>query len=146
MMNRKSLCRSLLVLGFGLLVGACADETLVSGGDPVVSFSADIQPLLMDHCGGCHLKPVDGSGALSFGANAELAYAALMDQPTANINCANLKRVDSSSSDPMRSSLYVKIVGTTCGKQMPAGKMPFRLTEAEMNMFRLWILQGAQNN
>jgi mono/diheme cytochrome c family protein len=135
---------SSFVLAFGLLVGACADEG--NGGEDPVSYAAEVQPILVEHCGGCHLKERDGAGKLSFGMNGELAYAALVDQPTSNSSCAQLKRVDSSSTDPMQSSLYVKLVGTTCGKKMPAGMTPIALTDAELATVRQWIVEGAPNN
>ncbi len=137
---------SVLVLGLAasLALGACADES--SGGGDEVSFAVDVQPILMERCGGCHLKEANGAGKLSLGTNAELAYAALVDQTTMNTSCANLKRIDSTNHDPMQSSLFVKIVGTTCGKQMPAGMMPVLLTDVQIEVFRRWIAAGAPNN
>jgi hypothetical protein len=142
----KSAFSVLSVLALGLSLGACAGEEDTGSDEPVISFSADLMPIVMERCGGCHLKDVDGAGKLSFGTTGELTYSAMIDQPTVNVACADLKRIDSTTDDPMRSSLYVKMIGTTCGKQMPAGSTPVLLTEAELELFRLWIVQGAPNN
>jgi hypothetical protein len=112
-----------------------------------VSFSADIVPLLQTRCGGCHLKDVGGAGGLSLGVLAGLAYEALVDQQTVKVECAQMKRIDASKpDDPMQSSLYVKLVGTTCGKQMPTGMNAVLLNEAELALFAGWIAAGAPNN
>jgi hypothetical protein len=134
------------VLALAFALGACADEGSSGNGDPVISFAADIQPLLMEHCGSCHLTESDGEGSLNMGVTAELAYTALVDQATTNTECANLKRVDSTSSDPTRSSIYVKITGGTCGDQMPDGDPSGYLSAAQVELVRQWIVQGAKNN
>jgi hypothetical protein len=101
----------------------------------------------MARCGGCHLKDTAGAGMLSMGTQAQLAYDALVGQMTVNVNCNTLKRVDTAQADPMQSSLYLKIVGTTCGKRMPAGmNMPPPLTDEQIMLVGRWISEGAQNN
>jgi hypothetical protein len=59
------------MLAFALALGACADEGSSGNGDPVISFAADIQPLLMEHCGSCHLTESDGEGSLNMGVTAD---------------------------------------------------------------------------
>ena len=77
---------------------AMATEKTAQG---IRSFSADIVPILLTRCGGCHLKATGGSGGLSLGVQAELAYAALVDQDTILVNpvCGDMKRVDPGNAD-----------------------------------------------
>ena len=115
---------------------------------PAVSFALEVKPILLARCGGCHLKATGGAGGMSLGTQAELAYAAMVGQDTVNANpaCADLMRVDATSADPMKSSLYVKIVGATCGNRMPVGSNPTPLDETQVELIGRWIAEGAQNN
>ncbi len=113
-----------------------------------VSFSADLVPILLARCGGCHLKDVAGAGGLSFGVTAQLARSSLVDQDTvlANPVCGDLMRVDSVNRDPMQSSLYVKLLGATCGKRMPSGMTAVPLPDEQIELFRRWIEEGSPDN
>jgi hypothetical protein len=113
-------------------------------GPPPVSFSQDIVPILMARCGGCHLKDALGAGGLSLGTTAQLAYPAMVDQPTHATLCTTMKVVDTSSTDPMQSSLYLKLVGSTCGTQMP--KNQAFLSQAQIDLFGRWIAEGSADN
>jgi hypothetical protein len=117
---------------------------LPDAGPPPVSFSQDIVPILMTRCGGCHLKDVAGAGGLSLGIMAQLAYPALIDQPTHALTCMTKKVVDTSSTDPMQSSLYLKLIGTTCGTLMP--KNQAALPQEQIDLFARWIAEGANDN
>jgi hypothetical protein len=126
---------------------ATPDATPVpDAGPPPVSLSQDIVPVLMARCGGCHLKAMGGSGGLSLGVQAELAYSALVDKPThgAAAACSGLKLVDPTNADATQSSLYVRLSGATCGMRMPKGQPP--LTDVQLELFQRWISQGAPNN
>jgi hypothetical protein len=115
---------------------------------PAPSFANEIVPLLQGHCGGCHLKASGGAGGLSLGTTAELAYEALVGEDTVLMDpdCQDLMRVDPNNHDPMQSSLYLKLIGTTCGKLMPTGMNAIPLTTEEIETFRLWIEAGAPKN
>ena len=115
---------------------------------PAVSYNLDVVPILMARCGGCHLKAAGGAGMLSFGTQAELAYEAMVDKDTVNIDpdCADLMRIDSMDHNPERSSVYLKITGTTCGNRMPSGMNPVPLNTPQTETIRRWIEAGAPNN
>ena len=124
------------------------DAEVPDAGPPPVSFSADLMPMVMTRCGGCHLKDALGAGGLSFGVSGQLTYLSLIDQPTHNldVDCVNLKLVDSASTDPAASSLYLKIAGDTCGTRMPKGSTAVPFGDAELELWARWIAEGAQNN
>jgi len=115
---------------------------------PPISFSAEIVPILMARCGGCHLKATGGAGGLSLGVQAELSYGALIDRPTLNPDpdCVQLKLVDAQKRDPSQSSLYLKIAGDVCGTRMPKGVNGTPLPGDQLELFARWIAEGAQNN
>jgi hypothetical protein len=113
-------------------------------GPPPVSFSADIVPILMARCGGCHLKDAAGAGGLSLGTMAQLAYPAMANKPTNAVACTTLKVVDTTDNQPMHSSLYAKIVGDTCGTRMPKNNVP--LTDEQLALFSRWISEGSKDN
>jgi hypothetical protein len=124
-------------------MAACGDNLPT---DPTVSFSLDVVPILQNHCGGCHLKNADGAGEMTLGTQAEFAYEAIVGVGTVIDDCAGMMRVDTESNDPMQSSLYLKIIGTSCGKLMPAGKTPKLLSEEQIETIRVWIAEGAHAN
>ena len=78
----------------------------------------------------------------------QLAYLSLIDQPThnADLDCVNLKLVDSSTSEPSASSLYLKLAGDTCGTRMPKGTNATPLPDDQLALFARWIAEGAKNN
>jgi hypothetical protein len=124
------------------------DASPADAAPPAVSFSADVMPILMARCGGCHLKDTAGAGGLSFGVQGQLAYLSLVDQPTHNtaVGCVNLKLVDTTTDDATASSLYLKIAGDTCGTRMPKGSNATPLPDEQLQLFARWIAEGAQNN
>lgn len=113
-------------------------------GPPPVSFSQDLVPILLTRCGGCHLKDAAGAGGLSLGTMAQLAYPAMIDQPTHALACATMKVVNKESIDPMQSSLYLKLIGATCGTQMP--KNQAALSTEQLDLFARWIAEGSADN
>jgi hypothetical protein len=117
---------------------------LPDAGPPPVSFSADIVPVLMASCGGCHLKDVAGAGGLTLGVTAQLAYPAMVNQATHAASCATMLVVDANSRDPMQSSLYLKLIGATCGTQMPKGRPA--LSAETLELFARWIAEGSADN
>ncbi len=119
-----------------LLLWGC-DDTLfgvrVDTGDPVVlspDYSADIEPIWLDHCAGCH---TDG------GASGELALdageAALVS--VAASQAPELALVE--PGDPERSYLWRKVTGADgiSGQPMPYGEP---LSEGHLGTVEAWIV------
>lgn len=144
--------RSLLVVLAALVLPAagCANDLEESGSGVtppigmVVSFSADIQPIFNNNCAfpGCHAAPlIDPPGMdLSDGqALASLVGVQSVESP--------LLRV--APGDSQASYLLHKLLGTQntvggSGERMPFGG-PY-LPDAEIDLIRDWIDQGAQAN
>ena len=120
------------------------DASPPDAGPPPVSFSQDVVPVLVAACGGCHLKDTLGAGGLSLGVTGQLSYSAMVDQATHATACTTMKIVDTTSRDPMQSSLYLKLIGATCGTQMPKGRPA--LTADKLDLFAKWIAEGSANN
>jgi hypothetical protein len=112
------------------------DPTTGGGTGTTVSFAADLQPVFNATCTDCH-------GAGGFGG---------LDL-TATVAWANLLGVESTeyaprqrvvSGNPEASVLYLKINGDpSVGGRMPPG-VP--LDADTIELFRVWIAQGALNN
>jgi len=127
---------------FGL---GCAGDgsTFVEPSDTSMVFADDVQPIFTANCAfsGCHAgsSPAQGMN-LSDGQ----AYANIVNVQS---NESGLLRVD--PGDPDQSYLVHKIQGTQgtvggSGGQMPLGGTP--LTQAQINLIREWITNGAQEN
>lgn len=103
-----------------------------------VSFSANVQPIFTNRCvnQGCH-----PGGSAPFPLASGPSYANLVNVQ-ATSSCTSDKRV--LPGNAASSVLYRKISGTTCGNQMPLGLSP--LPQAEIDLIRDWINQGALNN
>jgi len=107
---------------------------------PAVSFSGQIQPILTNNCSsrGCH----PGGGA-PFPLGAGQSYGNLVNVAATVGPCAGQMRVNPGSAGT--SVLYLRLMGTTCGNQMPLGGFnPLQLNE--LNLIRDWINEGARNN
>ncbi len=104
----------------------------------VVSFSAQVQPVFTNRCAnaGCH----PGGGA-PFPLQAGVSYGRLVNVVATDGPCAGIMRVK--PSDAANSALYRRLEGT-CGNRMPLGGTP--LPQAERDLIRDWINQGALNN
>jgi hypothetical protein len=91
-----------------------------------VSFAADIQPILTNRCQPCHTW----------------SYASTVNVMT---SCGGMGSVYVSPNSLDNSRLYGKVAGVpACGSPMPLGLPP--LPQAELDLIRDWILQGARNN
>ena len=117
----------LILLSF--LVSGCAT-------DRVVGYRSDIEPILQDKCLQCHLPP-DGEGYVSTGLSMA-SYDALMD--------GTMFGTIIIPGDSRRSVLN-KLVEHRAGAQMgmPPGTIK-GLTDEEVELFRLWVDQGAELN
>jgi hypothetical protein len=136
------------------LAGCVGDGTgLDPGGEPsvcdpvpsgTVSFCADIQPIFTANCAfsGCHAPP---SPQLGQNLSAGNAYASIVNVTSAEV--PTLDRVE--PFDPEGSYLVHKIQGTFPGVGGSGGRMPRgqgALPEADIQLIRAWIADGAPNN
>lgn len=111
------------------VLSSCATEQ-------VVSFQSEIEPVLHKKCYQCHLPP-DGKGYLRTGLNME-SYDTLMNGTMfGEIIIAG----DS------RRSVLNKLIEGRAGEmmRMPHGNAD-KLTAEEIELFKLWVNQGAANN
>lgn len=127
--------------------GGGAGGNANDNGDPPtgdgVSFSGDIAPILAADCGGCH----------SSGGAADLEGIAL--QLTSDVSFEMLTTLQSVQDpalafvvpgDPDASLLFTKVNSNNppVGVRMPRSLPP--LSDQEVELIRLWIEQGAQDN
>jgi hypothetical protein len=140
----------LVVVGSVLFGLGCAGDgsTFMEPGDgngngSGPEFAAEVQPIFTANCAfsGCHAgsNPAQGMN-LSEGQ----AYANIVNVQS---NESGLLRVK--AGEPDESYLVHKIQGTQgsvggSGGQMPLGGTP--LTQAQINLIREWITNGAENN
>jgi len=112
-----------------LILAGCATNQ-------AIGFKSDIKPILKNKCHKCHLPP-DGEGYLETGLNME-SYDTLMN--------GNLYGKVIIPGDSKRSVLN-KLIEGRAGEQM---RMPHgdakKLTAEEIELFKLWVNQGALNN
>lgn len=108
------------------------------GGGGGVLFSAQVQPIFTTNCvnAGCH----PGGGA-PFSLRSENAYANLVNVPATTGPCAGDMRVNPGNA---AASALVKRLEGTCGVQMPIGGAT--LPQAQLDIIKTWINQGAPNN
>jgi uncharacterized membrane protein len=124
--------RILLLPGAVLLLAALGG---CEKSEPVVSFSADVQPILEKRCVSCHQLGQPGylASELQLGS-----YAEVMDGTRYGPVVI--------PGDPMNSVLIMLVEG----RADPSLKMPHGdvrpPTSDEMMTLRLWVEQGAQNN
>ena len=113
---------------FPLVMVAC-------GGEPTVSFSQDVKPILDQNCIECHL--VGGQGEVASGFNMS-TYDSLMTGTkfgpmiiAGDVEGSNLLVLMEGRADPSISMPH--------GKQDP-------VSGEDIQTIRLWIKQGAKNN
>ena len=129
MKNVKKTIGKLITLGlFPLMMTAC-------GGEPAVSFSADVRPILDENCLKCHAP--GGSGEIASGFNMA-SYDGLMKGTkfgpmvvAGDVEGSNMLVLMEGRADPSIS--------------MPHGKNK-TVSPEDIETIRLWIRQGAQNN
>lgn len=104
----------------------------------LISFSGQVQPIFTNRCvnAGCH-----PGGSAPFPLQTGVSYGRLVNVVATEAPCAGSLRVK--PSDAANSVLYRRLEGT-CGNQMPLGLTP--LPQAERDLIRDWINQGAANN
>lgn len=127
--------------------GAAGDTSDVDAGMPdtgdTVSFARDIQPILTEFCATCH---VQGGAADLAGIDLRLvqgqAYAMLRNGESQQQSEFPLV----TPGDPDASWLMMKLTlnPPPVGLRMPRFAPP--LSDADLNLIRRWIEQGAPNN
>ncbi len=111
-----------------LALGAC------SKAEPEVSFSAEVQPLLVARCGHCH---VPGQAGYEASGLSMASYEALMKGTKFGAVVI--------PGDALSSALTMLIEGRADPSiRMPHGDQP--LAAAEQLLVRRWVEQGARNN
>jgi len=128
-MNFKKTAGRLAALGlFPLVIAACS-------GEPQVSFSADVEPILDKNCLNCH--QAGGQGEMASGLNMT-SYEGVMKGTNngpmviaADVEGSNLLVLMEGRADPSISMPH--------GQQQPVSKQ-------DIQTIRLWIQQGARNN
>jgi len=105
-----------------------------------ISFANQIQPIFNQSCGNglCHL---DGNSANGLALDPGVAYDNIVGVP--NTQNPDFNRVE--PFEPLNSWLYLKLLDNPpFGQRMPRGRDPLPANEIEL--IRLWIEQGAQDN
>ncbi|MBS1637038.1 MAG: hypothetical protein JST26_14060 [Bacteroidetes bacterium] len=130
MFNSKPYLRSRLGIFFGavLFTGIftnCQNKPVIPD-TPAISFTTNIQPIIASSCSadGCH-------GTINATSPSLLTYDEVMSIVTAG--------------DAHKSKFYTVSVKNTGDDRMP--KPPVApLTDEQLKMIYLWIMQGAKNN
>ena len=105
-----------------------------------VSFATDVEPILERYCVMCHL-PGAAQGGHSLYPD---AWASMVEVPSAQ---SPLRLVEPGR--PASSYSYLKLTGEHLSAGGTGEIMPFPngpLTAEEIEVFRLWIEQGAERN
>ena len=97
-----------------------------------VDFNRDIRPILSDNCYACHGPD---SGKRKAGLRLDLKEAAL-----AKLKSDNFAIVPG---DPAKSALIARITNKDEDERMPPLKTGKHLTDAQIDLLRRWIVQGA---
>ncbi|GAB5403274.1 MAG: hypothetical protein Aurels2KO_15050 [Aureliella sp.] len=100
-----------------------------ASGDESVSFLADVAPLFIENCNGCHLAARQASGGLRLDSLSQL----LAGGDSGSIVQAG---------KPSESLLVRKLKGLE-GQRMPAGGRP-ALSDQQIAKIETWILEGAK--
>ena len=129
MLNDKKAAKKLIAFGLlPLAMAACS-------GEPAVSFSQDVKPILDQNCLGCH--QAGGEGEVASGLNMS-TYDDLMKGARFGPMII--------AGDPEGSNLIVLMEGRADPSiRMPHGKNE-PVSKQDIQTMRLWISQGARNN
>jgi hypothetical protein len=129
--------------------GNIDQNTAELGLTTLVSFAGDVQPIFTANCAlpGCHVPGNPPQGQI---LQEGYAYSNIVDKVAGEAGSeTGLKRIDSTSSDPLKSYLWRKISGQGDLKgtsQMPPSTAQRVLTNEQKETIRQWIVQGAKNN
>ena len=125
-MRRKIVLTTLTVSLFTVLLISCKHEPTLSSDAPTVCFQEQIYPLIKSNCGilGCHAAASHDEGPVL------ATYDDIRGQVTPN--------------KPNQSKLYKAVTGGA-EEFMPPSPRP-ALTQEQINLISIWILEGAENN
>jgi len=141
------LVRAAGTLAVLVLIAACGGDDGTSpdngNGDDPPTLSGDVQPILTANCTtGCHggAQPILGQNLSGGQTIASTVNVAATELPT-------MDRIE--PGDPDNSYLVHEIRGTQvsvggAGERMPLGRDA--LTQAQIDIIRAWIADGAQDN
>ncbi len=126
--------RSAVISALALALSAGWWSAAAAAPEEVVSYKLDVEPILQSRCVECH-KP-GGDGYVASGLDLT-SYEGLMKGtkygPVVN------------PGDPLTSNLLVLVEGRSHAKvRMPHGQRP--LLKQQIEILRLWVKQGAQDN
>ncbi len=129
--------------GDGSVTDPADDNNNGGGGGGGSGFAAAVQPILTANCAlsGCH---AGASPAQGMNLSSGQAYANIVSVPS---NESGLLRVK--PSEPDSSYLMHKIQGTQSTVGGSGGRMPLgraALSQAQIDIIRQWIADGASNN
>ena len=140
-----------ILITMGALSGC--DTTIVPGGvpsssdtndkDPGISFANDVQPIFTTRCAACHRE--GGAAALpniAMRLDQGRSFASLVNQPSGQNASVTLVI----PGDSTNSLLFQKVSAPVppVGSRMPLFSSP--LDQAEQDLIRDWIDQGAKDN
>ncbi|MEO5889582.1 MAG: PSD1 and planctomycete cytochrome C domain-containing protein [Ferruginibacter sp.] len=100
-----------------------------------VSYNFDIRPILSDKCSTCHGPDANKRKAGLRMDNAESAFAALKENPTAHALVAF---------KPEQSEAFLRITSKDTAEIMPPNSSSLKLTQHEIDLIGKWIKQGAK--
>lgn len=146
--RRKALMRiAVLAVAAGLFLTACDSASTSPPAQTAVSFSQSVQPIFTTRCGNCHGGQPQGR-PMSLAAGQALA------------NTVNVRALQTDTStlmdriepgNPDASYLVHKLQGSHTsptvrgsGSRMPLSPTP--LSDADIQLIRQWITEGAANN
>jgi ankyrin repeat protein/mono/diheme cytochrome c family protein len=121
----KSFVRAAIVLT-GCAVAYIAGHQLPAHAQDRVDFQRDVQPILDEHCYGCHGPEKQMNG-----------YR--LDRRRDALVGGTITVIAPGSADASR--LYLRLIGTRFGRQMP---LEGHLTPAQIDVIKRWIDQGAE--
>ncbi len=121
---------TILIALFVLIVNGCRNAPIIPES-PVISFGADIQPILAGNCqmSSCHASSQNGGEA----------RARPLDTYTDVMSNGGIVPYQAHSS-----SLYERVINESGNIMPPAPAQP--LSQQQLLNIYLWIMQGANNN
>ena len=137
-MRKITIITLLLLISAGIITYVLTNSVNKKGGGPgkdAVSYNFQVRPILSDKCFTCHGPDANKRQAGLRLDIREEAYKALQDNPRAHAIVPG---------NPGLSELYLRVSSTDTAIRMPppASNLP-ALTEAETEIIRKWIRQGA---
>ena len=123
-------------------------EGLTGSGDdggitpPPVSLKTDVQPIVQQHCVGCHTGAAPAGGGIDLSSVA--ATYALVDKASV----CNPQMVMVKAGESQNSMLWHKLADSAdkCGSPMPLGRSLKDTDTEAFAIIEAWIAQGALNN